>query len=323
MLLKLLFLLLLSLQNNQEKYIGSVERLSPEINKLINSDAKIEILAKGFEWSEGPIWSKKLNSLLFSDVPNNVIYKWNERNGLNVFAKPIGYSGKVPNNKKAGTNGLTIDSDGNLIVCMHGDRMIAKVENLNIENVSSIIESYNKKLFNSPNDLVYDSKGNLFFTDPPYGLLEGDNDKLKEIPFNGVYKLSHDGNLDLLIKNLTRPNGISISNDEKTLYVANSDNNNPIIMKYELSEDGVKNPRIFFNGKKLAKKDEGLFDGLKVHPSGNVFATGPGGVLIIKENGDHIGTIRTEVRTANCAFDNKFEYLYMTSDMYLTRIKVN
>ena len=323
MLLKLLFLLLLSLQNNQEKYIGSVERLSPEINKLINSDAKIEILAKGFEWSEGPIWSKKLNSLLFSDVPNNVIYKWNEKNGLNVFAKPIGYSGKVPNNKKAGTNGLTIDSDGNLIVCMHGDRMIAKVENLNIENVSSIIESYNKKLFNSTNDLVYDSKGNLFFTDPPYGLLEGDNDKLKEIPFNGVYKLSHDGILDLLIKNLTRPNGISISNDEKTLYVANSDNNNPIIMKYELSEDGVKNPRIFFDGKKLAKKDEGLFDGLKVHPSGNVFATGPGGVLIIKENGDHIGTIRTEVRTANCAFDNKFEYLYMTSDMYLTRIKVN
>ena len=323
MLLKLLFLLLLSLQNNQEKYIGSVERLSPEINKLINSDAKIEILAKGFEWSEGPIWSTKLNSLLFSDVPNNVIYNWNEKNGLSVFAKPIGYSGKVPNNKKAGTNGLTIDSDGNLIVCMHGDRMIAKVENLNIENVSSIIESYNKKLFNSPNDLVYDSKGNLFFTDPPYGLLEGDNDKLKEIPFNGVYKLSHDGNLDLLIKNLTRPNGISISNDEKTLYVANSDNNNPIIMKYELSEDGVKNPRIFFDGKKLAKKDEGLFDGLKVHPSGNVFATGPGGVLIIKENGDHIGTIRTEVRTANCAFDDKFEYLYMTSDMYLTRIKVN
>ena len=323
MLLKLLFLLLLSLQNNQEKYIGSVERLSPEINKLINSDAKIEILAKGFEWSEGPIWSTKLNSLLFSDVPNNVIYNWNEKNGLSVFAKPIGYSGKVPNNKKAGTNGLTIDSDGNLIVCMHGDRMIAKVENLNIENVSSIIKSYNKKLFNSPNDLVYDSKGNLFFTDPPYGLLEGDNDKLKEIPFNGVYKLSHDGNLDLLIKNLTRPNGISISNDEKTLYVANSDNNNPIIMKYELSEDGVKNPRIFFDGKKLAKKDEGLFDGLKVHPSGNVFATGPGGVLIIKENGDHIGTIRTEVRTANCAFDDKFEYLYMTSDMYLTRIKVN
>ena len=322
MLIKLLFFFLFIFQSHQNKYIGSVERLSPEIDKLIDSNAKIEILAEGFEWSEGPIWSTKLNSLLFSDVPNNVIYIWNENNGINVFAKPIGYSGQVPNNKKAGTNGLTIDANGNLIVCMHGDRMIAKIENLNIQKITSVIESYNNKLFNSPNDLVYDSKGNLFFTDPPYGLLKGDKDELKEIPFNGVYKLSTNGNLELLIKNLSRPNGISISNDEKTLYVANSDNNNPIIMKYELTKEGIKNPKVFFDGKELAKKDKGLFDGLKVHPSGNVFATGPGGVLIIKENGEHIGTIRTDVRTANCTFDDDFEYLYMTSDMYLTRIKI-
>ena len=322
MLIKLLFFFLFIFQSHQNKYIGSVERLSPEINKLIDSKAKIEILAEGFEWSEGPIWSTKLNSLLFSDVPNNVIYIWNENNGINVFAKPIGYSGQVPNNKKAGTNGLTIDANGNLIVCMHGDRMIAKIENLNIQKITSVIESYNNKLFNSPNDLVYDSKGNLFFTDPPYGLLKGDKDELKEIPFNGVYKLSTNGNLELLIKNLSRPNGISISNDQKTLYVANSDNNNPIIMKYELTKEGIKNPKVFFDGKELAKKDKGLFDGLKVHPSGNVFATGPGGVLIIKENGEHIGTIRTDVRTANCTFDDDFEYLYMTSDMYLTRIKI-
>ena len=322
MLIKLLFFFLFIFQSHQNKYIGSVERLSPEINKLIDSKAKIEILAEGFEWSEGPIWSTKLNSLLFSDVPNNVIYIWNENNGINVFAKPIGYSGQVPNNKKAGTNGLTIDANGNLIVCMHGDRMIAKIENLNIQKITSVIESYNNKLFNSPNDLVYDSKGNLFFTDPPYGLLKGDKDELKEIPFNGVYKLSTNGNLELLIKNLSRPNGISISNDEKTLYVANSDNNNPIIMKYELTKEGIKNPKVFFDGKELAKKDKGLFDGLKVHPSGNVFATGPGGVLIIKENGEHIGTIRTDVRTANCTFDDDFKYLYMTSDMYLTRIKI-
>ena len=322
MLIKLLFFFLFIFQSHQNKYIGSVERLSPEINKLIDSNAKIEILAEGFEWSEGPIWSTKLNSLLFSDVPNNVIYIWNENNGINVFAKPIGYSGQVPNNKKAGTNGLTIDANGNLIVCMHGDRMIAKIENLNIQKITSVIESYNNKLFNSPNDLVYDSKGNLFFTDPPYGLLKGDKDELKEIPFNGVYKLSTNGNLELLIKNLSRPNGISISNDQKTLYVANSDNNNPIIMKYELTKEGIKNPKVFFDGKELAKKDKGLFDGLKVHPSGNVFATGPGGVLIIKENGEHIGTIRTDVRTANCTFDDDFKYLYMTSDMYLTRIKI-
>jgi len=322
MVINLIILFLSFFQINQEKHLGSIERISSDINKLIDLDSKIEILAEGFDWSEGPVWSKKLNSILFSDVPNNVIYKWNEKEGLSIFSKSIGYSGKVPNLKKAGTNGLTIDSEGNLIICMHGDRMIAKMENLNTEKLSSIIRSYNNNILNSPNDLVYDSYGNLFFTDPPYGLLEGDNDKLKEIPFNGVYKLSPNGDIELLIKNLTRPNGISISNDEKILYVANSDNNNPIIMKYELSINGIKNPEVFFDGKELAKNDIGLFDGLKVHPTGIVFATGPGGVLIIKENGDHIGTIRTEVRTANCAFDDKFEYLYMTSDMFLTRIKI-
>ena len=323
MLINVTLLFLSFFHFNQEKHLGSIERLSNEINDLIHPESKIEILANGFEWSEGPIWSKKLNSILFSDVPNNVIYKWNEKNGLSVFLKPIGYSGKVPNLKKAGTNGLTINSDGDLIICMHGDRMITKIENLNVDKKSILVNSYKNKLFNSPNDLVYDSKGNLFFTDPPYGLLKGDDDKLKEISFNGVYRLSLNGDIKVLIKNLSRPNGIGVSNDEKTLYVANSDNKNPIIMKYELSEDGVNNPEVFFDGRELTKKDIGLFDGLKVHPSGNIFATGPGGVLVIKENGDHIGTIRTEVRTANCAFDEKFEYLYMTSDMFLTRIKIN
>ena len=322
MLLKLIILLLNLNLVSQDKYIGSVERLSPEINNLIEKNARIEILANGFEWSEGPVWSSQLNSVLFSDVPENVIYSWNEDKGLGIFTRPIGYSGEVPNLKKAGTNGLTIDADGNLIICMHGDRKITKLEQLNINKKATVVNSFDGNLLNSPNDLVYDSKGNLYFTDPPYGLLEGDDDKLKEIPFNGVYKLSPNGDIEVLIKDLTRPNGISISNDEKTLYVANSDNSNPIIMEYELSEFGVKNPQIFFDGNELSRKDIGLFDGLKVHPTGNVFATGPGGVLVIKENGDHIGTIRTEVRTANCAFDENFQYLYMTSDMYLTRIKL-
>tara|TARA_Y100000739_G_scaffold170916_1_gene148691 strand:+ start:16 stop:996 length:981 start_codon:yes stop_codon:yes gene_type:complete len=322
MLLKLIILLLNLNLVSQDKYIGSVERLSPEINNLIEKNARIEILANGFEWSEGPVWSSQLNSVLFSDVPENVIYSWNEDKGLGIFTRPIGYSGEVPNLKKAGTNGLTIDADGNLIICMHGDRKITKLEQLNINKKATVVNSFDGNLLNSPNDLVYDSKGNLYFTDPPYGLLEGDDDKLKEIPFNGVYKLSPNGDIEVLIKDLTRPNGISISNDEKTLYVANSDNSNPIIMEYELSEFGVKNPQIFFDGNELSRKDIGLFDGLKVHPTGNVFATGPGGVLVIKENGDHIGTIRTEVRTANCAFDENFQYLYMTSDMYLTRIRL-
>ena len=322
MILKLILILLNLPVISQDKFIGSVERLSPEIDNLIEKSAKIEILADGFEWSEGPVWSSQLNSVLFSDVPENVIYSWNEDKGLETFTRPIGYSGKVPNLKKAGTNGLTIDADGNLIICMHGDRKITRLEKLNINRKVTLVNSFDGNLLNSPNDLVYDSKGNLYFTDPPYGLLEGDNDKLKEIEFNGVYKVSPNGDIKVLVKNLTRPNGISISNDEKTLYVANSDKNNPVIMQYDLSEEGAKNPSIFFDGRELTKKDIGLFDGLKVHPTGNVFATGPGGVLVIKDNGEHIGTIRTEVRTANCAFDENFQYLYMTSDMFLTRIKL-
>ena len=322
MILKLILILINLPVISQDKFIGSVERLSPEIDNLIEKSAKIEILADGFEWSEGPVWSSQLNSVLFSDVPENVIYSWNEDKGLGTFTRPIGYSGKVPNLKKAGTNGLTIDADGNLIICMHGDRKITRLEKLNINRKVTLVNSFDGNLLNSPNDLVYDSEGNLYFTDPPYGLLEGDNDKLKEIEFNGVYKVSPNGEIEVLVKNLTRPNGISISNDEKALYVANSDKNNPVIMKYELSEEGAINPSIFFDGRELTKKDIGLFDGLKVHPTGNIFATGPGGVLVIKENGDHIGTIRTEVRTANCAFDENFQYLYMTSDMFLTRIKL-
>jgi len=320
LILLLLFIPLVSFGQND--FIGSVERISNEIDDFISKDSKIEIIAKGFSWSEGPVWSKKLNAVLFSDVPNNVIYKWDEINGLDVFLNEIGYSGIVTNSKKGGTNGLTIDQQGNLIICMHGDRRIVKLEDWQSNKVIPIATSFNKKLFNSPNDLVYNSKNELFFTDPPYGFKNGDNDKLKELQFNGVFRLSPNGDLKLLIKNLSRPNGIAISKDEKTLYVANSDSKSPIIMKYQITDYGVENPEIFFDGSVLSKKDIGAFDGLKIHPSGTIFATGPGGVLLIKSDGNHIGTIRTEVRSANCAFDDKYEYLYMTSHQYLTRIKL-
>ena len=306
----------------QNDFIGSVERFSSEIDEFFSKDSKIEILANGFSWSEGPVWSKKLNAVLFSDVPNNVIYKWDEKNGLEIFLDNIGYSGVVPNLKKAGTNGLTLDNEGNLIICMHGDRRIVKLKDWNNNEFVPLATSFNNKLLNSPNDLVYNSNKDLFFTDPPYGLKGGDNDKLKELDYNGVFKLTSNGKLSVLIKNLSRPNGIAISGDEKLLYVANSDLNNPVIMKYQISDEGVKNPEVFFDGSVLSKNDKGLFDGLKIHPSGTVFATGPGGVLLIKSNGIHIGTVRTEVRTANCTFDDKYEYLYMTSHQYLTRIKL-
>ena len=306
----------------QKKTIGSVERLSAEIEQYIPQNAIIEILAEGFDWSEGPVWVEELGAVLFSDVPNNKIYQWDEKKGLQVFRNPSGFTNIVPNSKEQGSNGLTLDANNKLIICMHGDRRIARLDDWNKNDFTTIVGEFEGKLFNSPNDLVYSRNGDLYFTDPPYGFKNGDKDSLKQIPFNGVYKLSQTGELSLLVKDLKRPNGIALSNDESILYVTNSHAGNPGIMAYDLKADGVSNGRLFFDGKALSKKDKGSFDGLKIHPSGTIFTTGPGGVLIINDRGTHLGTIRTEVRSANCAFGPEFKTLYMTSDNYLTRIKL-
>ena len=306
----------------QKKTLGSVERLSAEIEQYVPQNAIIEILAEGFDWSEGPVWVEELGAVLFSDVPNNKIYQWDEKKGLQVFRNPSGFTNIVPNSKEQGSNGLTLDANNKLIVCMHGDRRIARLDDWNKNDFTTIVGEFEGKLFNSPNDLVYSRNGDLYFTDPPYGFKNGDKDSLKQIPFNGVYKLSQTGELSLLVKDLKRPNGIALSNDESILYVTNSHAGNPGIMAYDLKADGVSNSRLFFDGKALSKKDKGGFDGLKIHPSGTVFTTGPGGVLVINDRGKHLGTIRTEVRSANCAFEPDFKTLYMTSDNYLTRIKL-
>jgi gluconolactonase len=306
----------------QKKTIGSVERLSAEIEQYVPQNAIIEILAEGFDWSEGPVWVEELGAVLFSDVPNNKIYQWDEKKGLQVFRNPSGFTNIVPNSKEQGSNGLTLDANNKLIICMHGDRRIARLDDWNKNDFTTIVGEFEGKLFNSPNDLVYSRNGDLYFTDPPYGFKNGDKDSLKQIPFNGVYKLSQAGELSLLVKDLERPNGIALSNDESILYVTNSHAGNPGIMAYDLKADGVSNGRLFFDGKALSKKDKGSFDGLKIHPSGAIFTTGPGGVLVINDRGTHLGTIRTEVRSANCAFGPDFKTLYMTSDNYLTRIKL-
>ena len=226
------------------------------------------------------------------------------------------------NRDESGSNGLTLNHNNQLVLCMHGDRRIARLDGWDKKSFTTVVGKYQGKYFNSPNDLVYAKNGDLYFTDPPYGLNKGDEDPMKELPFNGVYKLTDSGELSLVVKDLTRPNGVAVSNDQKTLYVAISDRSNPRIMAYDIVPDGVENGRVFFDGNELSKNNVGSFDGLKVHPSGTVFSTGPGGVLVITPEGKHLGTIRTEERSANCAFDTKFEYLYMTTDMYLTRVKL-
>ena len=304
-----------------QKTLGSIERLDPEINYLIKPGEKLEILAEGFNWSEGPVWVPELNGVLFTDVPENKMYLWTENNGLSIYLDPSGYTEIEPNEKKSGANGLIIDPEGNLLIAQHGDRRIAMIKKplINPGEFITIVNRYKGKRFNSPNDLVRSKDGDLYFTDPPYGL-KGDKDPLKEIYENGVYKLDSNGVLTQVYAGLNRPNGLAFSPDESVLYVANSDSKRNLWMSFSVVKGEFKNEKVFFDATHI--KEKGLADGLKVHSKGYVFATGPGGVLIFTPEGKHLGTIKTEVSSANCTFNADESALYITSDSYLTRIKL-
>lgn len=317
----LLFSALFSLCCFAQQTAESVERLDDEINLLIDADAAIEVLADGFSWSEGPVWVPQLNAVLFTDVPENKLYRWDETNGLSIFLDPSGYTGYAPNEKKAGGNGLILDPKGNLLIAQHGDRRIAKVmAPLDKPGTfTTVVDRFEEKRFHSPNDLILHSNGDLYFTDPPYGL-KGDNDPLRELKANGVYRLSKSGELSLVYSQLNRPNGLALSPDEKTLYVANSDTKRNLWMAFDLVDGQLLNERVFFDATSTDRP--GLADGMKVNKEGYVFATGPGGVLIFNPQGKHLGTILTPERTANCAFNENESILYMTSHQYLTRIQL-
>jgi len=303
------------------KTLGAIERLAPELDRLIPPGTEIDVLAEGFDWSEGPVWIKADSCLLFSDVPKNVVYQWREGKGVKEFLKPSGYTGSTPRGGEPGSNGLTEDSAGRLVLCEHGDRRVARLEKNGQK--TTLADRYQGKRLNSPNDLVFKSNGDLYFTDPPYGLEGNVKDPRKELPFQGVYRLRPHGDLTLLTDGLTFPNGIAFSPDEKTLYVAVSDPNRPVIMAYDVKLDGIlANGRVFFDAKPLAAPNrKGLPDGLKVDQSGHLFATGPGGVLVLSPSGKHLGTLATGQATANCAWGNDGSVLYITADMYLCRVK--
>lgn len=317
----LLFSTLFSLCCFAQQTVESIERLDDEINLLIDADAAIEILADGFSWSEGPLWVPQLNAVLFTDVPENKLYRWDEANGLSVFLNPSGYTGYAPNEKKAGGNGLILDPKGNLLIAQHGDRRIARVmAPLDKPGAfTTVVDRFEGKRFHSPNDLILHSNGDIYFTDPPYGL-KGDNDLLRELQTNGVYRLNKAEGLSLVYEQLNRPNGLALSPDEKTLYVANSDTKRNLWMAFDLVNGQFLNERVFFDATSIDRP--GLADGMKVNKEGYVFATGPGGVLIFNPQGKHLGTILTPERTANCAFNEDESVLYMTSHHYLTRIQL-
>ena len=306
------------------KTTGSVERLDSTINELIPVGAEIEILASGFEWSEGPLWLESQNALIFTDVPMNKVWKWTEQDSLSLYLEPSGYQGEEKGKGEPGANGLALDHNSNLILCQHGNRQIGRMKS-SLDNPTpdyeAIVSTFEGKKFNSPNDLVIHSKGDIYFTDPPYGLDEGDK---KELDFQGVYRVDPSGNLTLQVDSLSRPNGIGLSPDEKTLYVAQSDPEKARYYAFDLDENGnVISGKVLLDVTAMASEGrKGLPDGLKVDRKGNLFATGPGGVLVISPEGKLLGSILTGEGTANCGFNGDQSYLYMTADMYLMRIRL-
>src|SRR5947209_10123558 len=302
--------------------MGTIERLDPRLDKLLPANARLEKLADGFDWAEGPVWVPDGKYLLFSDIPKNLIWKWQEVQGLSRFLEHAGYTGTAPfTGKEPGSNGLTLDSSGRLVLCEHGDRRVARLEKDGKK--TTLADRYQGKRLNSPNDLVFKSNGDLYFTDPPYGLPKQMEDPGKELPFQGVYRISTGGELTLLTKEMSRPNGIAFSPDEKTLYVANSDPEKAVWMAFPVKADGTLGTgKVFVDVTKWPNKRPGLPDGMKVDKAGNLFATGPGGVLVFAPDGTHLGTIATGVPTANCAFGgDDFSVLYVTADKQLCRVR--
>ena len=303
----------------------TIERLDPALDALVPPNATIEPLADGFDWTEGPVWRRDAGGghLLFSDIPKNTIYRWKAGEGISVWLRPAGYAGPTPAGRELGSNGLTLDAHGALVMADHGNRQVARVSDSLFTKVT-LADRYDGKRLNSPNDLVYRSNGDLYFTDPPYGL-DGLNDsRVKELPFNGVYRLRPDGTLTLLTRDLTFPNGLAFSPDERTLYVAVSDPEHAVWMAYDVAADGtLARGRVFFDATALAKQGKpGLPDGMKVDRAGNVFATGPGGILVLSPQGKHLGTIAMGQPTANCAWGDDGSTLYITSNHQLLRIRL-
>jgi len=305
----------------QQKTIGKIVSLDPAFDELIAKGTDIEILADSFAWSEGPVWVKDGKYLLFSDIPNNTIFKWKEGEGISVFLKPSGYTGRMPYSKEPGSNGLIINNKGQLVACEHGDRRISAMP-LVIGGKRTLADNYQGKRLNSPNDIIQKSNGDYYFTDPAYGLPDREKDASRESKIMGVYRISTNGNVTLLIDNLL-PNGLAFSPDEKILYVGQSDGEKPIIMAYPVKQDGTLGTgKIFFDGTPMNKQGlKGAPDGMKVDSKGNIFTTGPGGIVVISPSGKILGRIETTQPTANCAWGDDGSSLYITANMLLCRVK--
>jgi gluconolactonase len=296
---------------------GTIERLDPRLDALIPAGANIQKLAGGFTFTEGPVWDRRNNLLYFSDVRDNTIYSWSEDSGVRIFIQPV-YA-EATDHPSVGSNGLTLDSEGRLVLMEHGYRRVSRLE-ANGER-TPLVDNYRGNRLNSPNDVAWHSNGWIYFTDPPYGMAGLENDPARELDYNGIYRLSPEGEIQLLERNQTRPNGLVFSPDEETLYVANSDAENKVWYAYTVIHGIIGNPRIFYDVND--QTGEGAADGMKVDSQGNIFATGPGGVWIFDPDGTHLGTIKPDEVPANVAWGDDGSTLYMTARTGLYRVRLS
>jgi gluconolactonase len=299
-----------------------IERLDPRFDKLVPRDAKLETIVEGQVWVEGPVWRAQSSSLLFSDIPQNSIFEWTPGQGVKLFLKPSGYSGREPfAGREPGSNGLALDAEGRLVLAEHGDRRITR---LNADKARTVFaDRYQGKRLNSPNDLVFRSNGDLYFTDPPFGLPGTFDDPAKELPFQGVYRLSADGALTLLTSELKAPNGIAFSPDEKTLYVTDVSPGTSTWRAYPVRADGTLGPgRVFADATQFRANGPGGPDGLKVDRDGNLFASGPGGLYVFAPDGTHLGSILTGKATSNAAWGEDGRTLFITGGNMVYRIRL-
>lgn len=305
---------------------GTVQRLDPSLDSVIDRDAVIEIIADGFDWTEGPLWLPEQQKLLFSDIPPNTIYQWTETEGASVYLTPSGYTGPVPRGGEQGSNALLLDPSGQLVLCQHGDRRMAVMEaplDTPRPVFRTLADRWEGNRLNSPNDAIFRSDGALLFTDPPYGLEGNVDDPAKELPFQGVFLLKG-GYLSLLTDILTRPNGLAFMEGETRLIVANSDPEKAYWYWFDIGPgDTLVNPRLFYDATPLVGPvNKGLPDGLKVDAMGHVFATGPGGVFIFDRTAKLIGKLVIPGPTSNIALADGGKTLFITADNEVLRMKM-
>ena len=295
------------------------DAFSEKFYDFVDVNAEFMVLGSGYQWSEGPSWDSKRRKLYFTDVPQNTAYSWDEINGIQIFLKPSG-ADVSEGFREPGANGLFMGNSGHLLICNHGTR---SVESMDIDSQKRTIltSRFRQKPFNSPNDLVQGPGGKIYFTDPPYGLEGLDESPLKELQINGVYVLAPNGNVRSLIRNLTRPNGIGLSPDSKTLYVAQSDPDAQHI--YSLNLTDPKAEKTLFADLSLYAGDNlpGLPDGMTIDHQGNLFATGPGGVFIITPDGNVLGRIKTGKGSSNCTFGEDGSTLFITNHDRLVKLR--